>query len=82
MRTVSLETGLLGLLAQAPFLDRQGMAAISGGSRSVVYEAVHRLEEGGLVDSIPHAADLTLPSPPLLPHRRRGAKAGRNERRD
>ncbi len=62
MRTVSLETELLGLLAQAPFLDRQEMAAISGGSRSVVYEAVHRLEEGGLVDSIPHAADLTLPT--------------------
>ena len=39
MRPVSLETELLGLLAQAPFLDRQEMAAISGGSRGAVYEA-------------------------------------------
>ena len=62
MSAASLETGLLGLLAQAPFLDRQEMACISGGSRSVVYEAVHRLEEGGLVDSIPHAADLAPPA--------------------
>ena len=62
MRPATLETGLLGLLAQAPFLDRQEMASISGGSRSVVYEAVHRLEEGGLVDSIPHAADLAPPA--------------------
>ena len=62
MRPAALETGLLGLLAQAPFLDRQEMACISGGSRSVVYEAVHRLEEGGLADSIPHAADLAPPA--------------------
>ena len=62
MRPVSLETELLGLLAQAPFFDRQEMASISGGSRSAVYEAVHRLEEGGLVDSIPHAADLAPPA--------------------
>ena len=32
MRAATLETQLLGLLAQAPFLDRQEMAAISGGS--------------------------------------------------
>ena len=62
MRPVSLETELLGLLAQAPFLDRQEMAAISCRSRSAVYEAVHRLEEGGLVDSIPHSADLAPPA--------------------
>ena len=62
MSAASLETELLGLLAQAPFLDRQEMACISGGSRSVVYAAVHRLEEGGLVDSIPHAADLAPPA--------------------
>ena len=62
MRPATLETGLLGLLAQAPFLDRQEMAAISGGSRGAVYEAVHRLEEGGLADSIPHAADLAPPA--------------------
>ena len=62
MSAVSLETGLLELLAQAPFLDRQEMACISGGSRGAVYEAVHRLEEGGLADSIPHAADLAPPA--------------------
>ena len=62
MSAASLETGLLGLLAQAPFLDRQEMAAISCRSRGAVYEAVHRLEEGGVVDSIPHAADLAPPA--------------------
>ena len=62
MRPTTLETELLGLLAQAPFLDRQEMACISGGSRGAVYEAVHRLEEEGLVDSIPHAADLAPPA--------------------
>ena len=62
MRPATLETGLLGLLAQAPFLDRQEMAAISCRSRGAVYEAVHRLEEGGLADSIPHAADLAPPA--------------------
>ena len=62
MRPAALETGLLELLAQAPFLDRQEMACISGGARSVAYEAVHRLEEGGLVDSTPHAADLAPPA--------------------
>ena len=62
MSAASLETELLGLLAQAPFLDRQEMACISGGSRSVVYEAARRLEESGLVDSIPHAADLAPPA--------------------
>ena len=62
MRPVSLETELLGLLAQAPFLDRQEMAAISGGSRGAVYEAARRLEEDRVVDSIPHAADLAPPA--------------------
>ena len=62
MSAASLETELLALLAQAPFLDRQEMAAISGRSRGAVYEAVHRLEEGGLVDSIPHSADLAPPA--------------------
>ena len=62
MRPANPETGLLGLLAQAPFLDRQEMAAHSGGSRGAVYEAVHRLEESGLADSIPHAADLAPPA--------------------
>ena len=62
MRPATLETGLLELLAQAPFLDRQEMAALSCRSRGAVYEAVHRLEESGLVDSIPLAADLAPPA--------------------
>ena len=62
MRPATLEIELLRLLAQAPFLDRQEMAAISCRSRGAVYEAVHRLEESGLVDSIPHAADLAPPA--------------------
>ena len=65
MRPASLETELLGMLAQAPFLDRLEMVYLSGRSRSVVYEAVERLEQEGLVDSIPHAADL---APPARPH--------------
>ena len=62
MRPATLEIELLRLLAQAPFLDRQEMAAISCRSRGAVYEAAHRLEESGLVDSIPHAADLAPPA--------------------
>ena len=56
------EIELLRMLAQAPFLDRRELAAITGRSTSTVYEGVERLEQGGLVDSIPHAAELTPPA--------------------
>ena len=84
MRPISTwKQELLGLLAQAPFLDRQEMAALSpAGSRGAVYEAVHRLEEGGLADSIPHAADLAPPARRYCLTAYRIAKAGRGERRD
>ena len=44
-----------------PFLDRLEMVAVSGRSRGAVYEAVRKLESGGLVASVPHAAQL-IPS--------------------
>ena len=62
MSTAGCEAELLRRLAWTPFLDRPEMVYISGWSRGAVYEAVERLERGGLVDSIPHAADLTPPA--------------------
>ena len=61
MRPGGSETELLGRLAWTPLLDRQEMVCVTGLSRGAVYEAVRRLEEDGLVDSFPHAADL-IPS--------------------
>ena len=58
MRPGGCEAELLGRLAWTPLLDRQEMSAVSGRSRGAMYEAVRRLEEGGLIASIPHAADL------------------------
>ena len=62
MRPAGCEAELLRRLARTPFLDRLEMVCLSGWSRSAVYEAVERLEQGGLVASIPHAADLTPPA--------------------
>ena len=45
-----------------PFLDRLEMVAVSGWSRGAVYEAVRRLEDDGLIASVPHATDLTPPT--------------------
>ena len=56
------ETELLRMLAQAPFLDRLELAAVTGRSRVAVYQGVLRLEESGLADSIPHAGNLTPPT--------------------
>ena len=56
------EIELLRMLAQAPFLDRLEVAAITGRSTSAVYEGVERLEQVRLVDSISHAAELTPPA--------------------
>ncbi|MDE0122552.1 MAG: winged helix-turn-helix transcriptional regulator [bacterium] len=60
MRPADLE--LLQELVDMPFIDRLELAAMSGMSRSAVYETVRRLEAAGLVASIPHAADLTPPT--------------------
>ena len=62
MRPAGCEAELLRMLAWTPFLDRPEMVCVSGRSRGAVYEAVGRLEQDGLVDSIPHAADLTPPA--------------------
>ena len=58
MRPRGCDEEVLGRLAWTPLLDRQEMAGVTGRSRGAVYEAVRRLEEGGLVASFPHAADL------------------------
>ena len=62
MRPGPLGMELLRLLAEMPFLDRQEMVCLSGGSRGAVYQAVARLEQDGLATSIPHAAELTPPT--------------------
>ena len=49
---------LLRLLADMPFLDRLEAVAVSGWSRGAVYRAVHRLEDAGLIASVPHGTDL------------------------
>ncbi len=56
------EGEMLRRLAWTPLLDRLEMVSVSGWSRTAVYEAVRRLEDGGFVSSIPHAADLTPPT--------------------
>ena len=56
------EIELLRMLAQAPFLDRLELAAVTGRSPSAAYEGVERLEQGGLVDSIPYPGHLTPPA--------------------
>ena len=53
---------LLGRLAAMPFLDRLEMVAVSGWSRSAVYEAVRQLEDAGLIASVPHGSDLVPPT--------------------
>ena len=53
---------LLPMLAQAPFLDRLELAALAGRSPSAVYQGVHRLQESGLADSVPHACELVSPT--------------------
>ena len=50
------------LLAQMPFLDRLELAALAGRSRGGVYQAVARLEEAGLIDSVPHGTPLLAPT--------------------
>jgi len=62
MRPVPAEIGLLRLLAEMPFLDRLELAGVSGRSRGAVYRAARHLENSGLADSIPHAADLIPPT--------------------
>ena len=53
---------LLRLQARMPFLDRLELAALAGRSRGGVYEAVGRLEDAGLVASLPHGTPLLAPT--------------------
>ena len=62
MRPATRERDLLRALAAMPFLDRLELAAVAGCSRSAVYEAVARLVDAGLVDSVPHGAELIPPT--------------------
>ncbi|MCY4582808.1 MAG: replication-relaxation family protein [Chloroflexi bacterium] len=60
MRPVDGE--ILGLLADMPFLDRLEMVALSGWSRGGGYRAIPRLEDAGLIASVPHGTGLTPPT--------------------
>ncbi len=60
MRT--LDTELLRLLADMPFLDRLEAFAVSSRSTGGIYKAVRRLEDAGLAAPVPHATDLTAPT--------------------
>ena len=59
---MNLQKDLLRLLAATPLADRLEMVSLSGWSRGAVYKAVGVLEEEGLVDSVPHASDLVVPT--------------------
>ena len=58
MRPEGCEADLLRALSRMPFLDRLEMVAVTGRSRGAVYEAVERLESGGLCASVLHATEL------------------------
>ena len=76
-----LDGDLLRLLSHMPLLDRMEMAALSGWSGGGVYRAVGRLEDAGLIASVPHGTELIPSDPQVPPHRRRAAPAGpRGER--
>ena len=62
MKINASERETLGVIASCPFADRLELAAMSGASRSAVYEAVGGLEDAGLVAHVPHAADLIPPT--------------------
>ncbi len=62
MRPAASERELLRALAAMPFLDRLELAAVAGRSRGAVYEAVARLEDGGLVESVRHGTELIPPT--------------------
>ena len=62
MRFNRCEADALRRLADMPFLDRLELAALTGWSRGAVYEAVARLEDGGMVEAVPHASPLVPPT--------------------
>ena len=58
MRPEGCEADLLRALASMPFLNRLEIVAVTGWSRGAVYEAVEKLESGGLCASVLHATEL------------------------
>lgn len=62
MRSGNCEGELLRLLACMPFMDRLEMVAVSGRSMGAVYESAGRLEENGLIESVPHSNSLIAPT--------------------
>ena len=60
MRPVDGE--LIWLLASMPFLDRLEMVAVSGRSKGAVHRAVPRLEDAGLIASVPHGTEFISPT--------------------
>ena len=63
-RASSCERELLGAMAEMPFLDRLELAAVAGWSKGAAYRNVAKLEQRGLVASVPHAT-------PVIPRTRR-----------
>ena len=59
---MNLQKDLLRLLAATPLADRLEMVALSGWSRGAVYKTVAALERAGLVESVPHASELVVPT--------------------
>ena len=62
MNATRCEADALRRLADMPFLDRLELAALTGWSRGAVYEAVARLEDRGIVETVPHASPLVPPT--------------------
>ena len=62
MSAAECQVEALRRLAELPFLDRLDLAAVSGWSVGAVYGAVRRLERGGMVQAVPHAAELISPT--------------------
>ncbi|MXY35184.1 MAG: hypothetical protein F4052_02135 [Dehalococcoidia bacterium] len=59
---MNLQKDLLRLLATTPLADRLEMVSLSGWSRGAVYKAVAALKAQGLVESVPHASELVVPT--------------------
>ena len=49
---------MLRALAEMPFIDRTGLAAVTGRSRGAVHGALAGLDRDGLCDAVPHATGL------------------------
>ena len=73
MKGISTEL-ILSRLAEMPFLDRLELASLTGLPESTVYQAIRRVEDDGLVASVPH-------TPEHGPHTRRYSLTAEGVRR-